>query len=134
LQVTAARQTGMSEVLLVSVNVSGGVLGKTISLENLALGARPNSELEDVSEPSPRSEPSRIGEWNCRISEVTGSPGMGYFDLRSRPNAQRRPAQSRHYAPVALTLIAIRLNQPHFAVGQFELEAHRLAVSYSSTG
>ncbi|MGY4654468.1 L-lactate permease [Mycobacterium sp. URHB0021] len=39
LQVTAAHQTGMSDVLLASANTSGGVLGKMISPQNLAVGA-----------------------------------------------------------------------------------------------
>jgi lactate permease len=39
LQVTAAHQTGMSDVLLASANTSGGVLGKMISPQNFAVGA-----------------------------------------------------------------------------------------------
>ena len=39
LQVEAAKQAGLSEVLLASANSSGGVLGKMISPQNLAIGA-----------------------------------------------------------------------------------------------
>ena len=39
LQVEAAKQAGISEVLLASANSSGGVLGKMISPQNLAIGA-----------------------------------------------------------------------------------------------
>ena len=39
LQVTAAKETGMSEYLLASANTSGGVLGKMISPQNLAIAA-----------------------------------------------------------------------------------------------
>lgn len=39
LQVSAARQTGLSEVLMASANSSGGVLGKMISPQNLAIAA-----------------------------------------------------------------------------------------------
>lgn len=39
LQVAAAHKTGMSEVLLASANTSGGVLGKMLSPQNLAIGA-----------------------------------------------------------------------------------------------
>lgn len=39
LQVAAAQKTGMSEVLLASANTSGGVLGKMLSPQNLAIGA-----------------------------------------------------------------------------------------------
>ncbi|MGZ4516920.1 MAG: L-lactate permease [Mycobacteriaceae bacterium] len=39
LQVAAAKQSGLSEVLLASANSSGGVLGKMISPQNLAIGA-----------------------------------------------------------------------------------------------
>jgi L-lactate permease len=39
LQVTAAHQSGMSEVLLAWANAAGGVLGKMISPSQLALGA-----------------------------------------------------------------------------------------------
>jgi lactate permease len=39
LQVTAAKQTGISEYLLASANTSGGVLGKMISPQNLAIAA-----------------------------------------------------------------------------------------------
>ena len=39
LQVEAAREAGISEVLLASANSSGGVLGKMISPQNLAIGA-----------------------------------------------------------------------------------------------
>lgn len=39
LQVAAAQRTGMSEVLLASANTSGGVLGKMLSPQNLAIGA-----------------------------------------------------------------------------------------------
>ncbi|MGZ4524749.1 MAG: L-lactate permease, partial [Mycobacteriaceae bacterium] len=38
-QVAAAKQSGLSEVLLASANSSGGVLGKMISPQNLAIGA-----------------------------------------------------------------------------------------------
>ena len=39
LQVTAAKENGMSQVLLAAGNSSGGVLGKMISPQNLAIGA-----------------------------------------------------------------------------------------------
>ena len=39
LQVEAAREAGLNEVLLASANSSGGVLGKMISPQNLAIGA-----------------------------------------------------------------------------------------------
>ena len=39
LQVTAAKETGISEYLLASANTSGGVLGKMISPQNLAIAA-----------------------------------------------------------------------------------------------
>lgn len=39
LQVAAAQRTGISEVLLASANTSGGVLGKMLSPQNLAIGA-----------------------------------------------------------------------------------------------
>ncbi len=39
LQVEAAREAGLSEVLMASANSSGGVLGKMISPQNLAIGA-----------------------------------------------------------------------------------------------
>lgn len=39
LQVAAAHKTGMSDVLLASANTSGGVLGKMLSPQNLAIGA-----------------------------------------------------------------------------------------------
>jgi lactate permease len=39
LQVTAAKDAGMSETLLAAANSSGGVLGKMISPQNLAIGA-----------------------------------------------------------------------------------------------
>ncbi len=39
LQVEAAREAGLSDVLLASANSSGGVLGKMISPQNLAIGA-----------------------------------------------------------------------------------------------
>jgi lactate permease len=39
LQVEAAREAGLSEILLASANSSGGVLGKMISPQNLAIGA-----------------------------------------------------------------------------------------------
>lgn len=39
LQVAAAHRTGMSDVLLASANTSGGVLGKMLSPQNLAIGA-----------------------------------------------------------------------------------------------
>ena len=39
LQVEAAKEAGLSEVLLASANSSGGVLGKMISPQNLAIGA-----------------------------------------------------------------------------------------------
>ena len=39
LQVEAAREAGLSRVLLASANSSGGVLGKMISPQNLAIGA-----------------------------------------------------------------------------------------------
>lgn len=39
LQVAAAHKTGISDVLLASANTSGGVLGKMVSPQNLAVGA-----------------------------------------------------------------------------------------------
>ncbi len=39
LQTTAAQKTGLSEVLMASANTSGGVLGKMVSPQNLAVGA-----------------------------------------------------------------------------------------------
>ena len=39
LQVTAAEDAGMSPTLLAAANSSGGVLGKMISPQNLAIGA-----------------------------------------------------------------------------------------------
>jgi lactate permease len=39
LQVSAAKDAGISEVLLAAANSSGGVLGKMISPQNLAIGA-----------------------------------------------------------------------------------------------
>jgi lactate permease len=39
LQVTAAKQAGLSPTLLAAANSSGGVLGKMISPQNLAIGA-----------------------------------------------------------------------------------------------
>ena len=39
LQVTAAKDAGMSPTLLAAANSSGGVLGKMISPQNLAIGA-----------------------------------------------------------------------------------------------
>jgi lactate permease len=39
LQVTAAKDAGMSQTLLAAANSSGGVLGKMISPQNLAIGA-----------------------------------------------------------------------------------------------
>jgi lactate permease len=39
LQVTAAHQTGLSPTLMAAANSSGGVLGKMISPQNLAIGA-----------------------------------------------------------------------------------------------
>jgi lactate permease len=39
LQVEAAKEAGMSPVLLAAANSSGGVLGKMISPQNLAIGA-----------------------------------------------------------------------------------------------
>jgi lactate permease len=39
LQVTAAKDAGLSSILLASANSSGGVLGKMISPQNLAIGA-----------------------------------------------------------------------------------------------
>jgi lactate permease len=39
LQVTAAKQAGLSQILLAAGNSSGGVLGKMISPQNLAIGA-----------------------------------------------------------------------------------------------
>lgn len=39
LQVAAAHRTGISEVLLAAANTSGGVLGKMLSPQNLAIGA-----------------------------------------------------------------------------------------------
>ena len=39
LQVSAAKQTGLSEVLMAAANSSGGVLGKMISPQNLAIAA-----------------------------------------------------------------------------------------------
>jgi len=39
LQVTAAKQAGLNETLLAAANSSGGVLGKMISPQNLAIGA-----------------------------------------------------------------------------------------------
>ena len=39
LQVEAAKEAGLSQVLMASANSSGGVLGKMISPQNLAIGA-----------------------------------------------------------------------------------------------
>ena len=39
LQVTAAKDAGVSQTLLAAANSSGGVLGKMISPQNLAIGA-----------------------------------------------------------------------------------------------
>ena len=39
LQVTAANDTGLSPTLMAAANSSGGVLGKMISPQNLAIGA-----------------------------------------------------------------------------------------------
>jgi lactate permease len=39
LQVTAAKDTGLDPTLLAAANSSGGVLGKMISPQNLAIGA-----------------------------------------------------------------------------------------------
>jgi lactate permease len=39
LQVTAAKQAGLDQTLLAAANSSGGVLGKMISPQNLAIGA-----------------------------------------------------------------------------------------------
>jgi lactate permease len=39
LQVSAARQTGLSELLMAASNSSGGVLGKMVSPQNLAIAA-----------------------------------------------------------------------------------------------
>jgi len=39
LQVTAAKQAGLNQTLLAAANSSGGVLGKMISPQNLAIGA-----------------------------------------------------------------------------------------------
>jgi lactate permease len=39
LQVTAAKDAGISQTLLAAANSSGGVLGKMISPQNLAIGA-----------------------------------------------------------------------------------------------
>jgi lactate permease len=39
LQVTAARESGLNQVLMAAANSSGGVLGKMISPQNLAIGA-----------------------------------------------------------------------------------------------
>ena len=39
LQVTAANQTGLNPVLMAAANSSGGVLGKMISPQNLAIAA-----------------------------------------------------------------------------------------------
>lgn len=39
LQVSAANQTGLSEVLMAASNATGGVLGKMVSPQNLAIGA-----------------------------------------------------------------------------------------------
>jgi lactate permease len=39
LQVSAAKEAGLSETLLAAANSSGGVLGKMISPQNLAIGA-----------------------------------------------------------------------------------------------
>ncbi len=39
LQVTAANQAGLSDVLMAATNSSGGVLGKMISPQNLAIAA-----------------------------------------------------------------------------------------------
>ena len=39
LQVTAAKQTGLDPVLMAAANTSGGVLGKMISPQNLAIAA-----------------------------------------------------------------------------------------------
>ena len=36
---TAARESGLSETLLAAANSSGGVLGKMVSPQNLAIGA-----------------------------------------------------------------------------------------------
>jgi len=39
LQIAAGRETGISEILLAAANTSGGVLGKMLSPQNLAIGA-----------------------------------------------------------------------------------------------
>ena len=39
LQVTTAKQSGLSPILMAATNTSGGVLGKMISPQNLAIGA-----------------------------------------------------------------------------------------------
>jgi lactate permease len=39
LQVTAAKESGLDQVLMAAANSSGGVLGKMISPQNLAIGA-----------------------------------------------------------------------------------------------
>jgi lactate permease len=39
LQLTTAHHTGLSEILLTAANTSGGVVGKAISPQNLAVGA-----------------------------------------------------------------------------------------------
>ena len=39
LQIAAAKDAGISEVLMAAANSSGGVLGKMISPQNLAIGA-----------------------------------------------------------------------------------------------
>ena len=39
LQVEAAKEAGLDQVLLAAANSSGGVLGKMISPQNLAIGA-----------------------------------------------------------------------------------------------
>jgi lactate permease len=39
LQATAAKQAGLNQVLLAAANSSGGVLGKMVSPQNLAIGA-----------------------------------------------------------------------------------------------
>ena len=46
LQTTAAARTGISPILLAAANTSGGVLGKMISPQNLAIGGRRWSGME----------------------------------------------------------------------------------------
>ena len=68
LQVTAANQAGLSEILMAASNSSGGVLGKMISPQNLAIAAAAvglNGKEGDIFR---RVSCGAWGSWSCCAS------------------------------------------------------------------